>query len=220
MESDNSSNENIEVVFRNPFIANRGSGGSSTTTSSTTSYRGVPANGDNVKICDIQSSQNLNLSSFRAEDGIGSEKCNQISSCKVLQRKLELKVERAKRNYSQLYEENGTKSKSSSMIPITRLQIPGCQENVPLVEYNTDEHTDDDDDCDEISFFPARTKSRTKQDLSDTFSIQEMTIETDTDESESQNLELLPPSDGDKSIEKILSCLCCVDQRRQNCILM
>lgn len=70
-------------------------------------------------------------------------------------------------------------------------------------------------DEDEVSspFFPMRTKSARKLDLSDTFSIQEMTIESESgDESgDSQNLELLPPSVRIKFIDKIINYLCCAN---------
>ncbi|XP_037911551.1 uncharacterized protein LOC119651829 isoform X2 [Hermetia illucens] len=131
----------------------------------------------------------------------------QMSTCKILQRKLELKVERAKKNYSQLQEENAKKAKPSNLIPIDRLQIPGYAENQPLVDYKSES-----DDGEEVSFFPSKLKSAKKQDLTDTFSIQEMTIESDnTDDSESQNLELLPPSSNSKFLDRLLSCFYCSD---------
>lgn len=67
-------------------------------------------------------------------------------------------------------------------------------------------------DDDDISFFLAKAKVK-KQDLSDTFSIQEITIESDSDDS-SQNLELLPPNREDANI--FLSCLSC----NQKCCVM
>lgn len=68
-------------------------------------------------------------------------------------------------------------------------------------------------DDDDISFFLAKAKIK-KQDLSDTFSIQEITIESDTDDS-SQNLELLPPTNRDDT-NIFLSCLSC----NQKCAVM
>lgn len=61
-------------------------------------------------------------------------------------------------------------------------------------------------------FFPTKPKSIRRIDLSDTFSIQEMTIETDDSDAESgdsQNLELLPPNVRIKFIDKIVNYLCC-----------
>lgn len=92
---DNSSNENVEVIYRNPNIDK--------------------------------------------SDNECNSKLKNVNTCKILQRKLELKVERAKRNYSQLHEENDLKKKSSSLIPINRLKIPGCIEEQPLVEYKSDD---------------------------------------------------------------------------------
>lgn len=89
---DNSSNENVEIIYRNPNIVND-----------------------------------------------SKSKLKNVNTCKILHRKLELKVERAKRNYSQLHEDKEIKKKSSSLIPINRLQIPGCIEEQPLVEYKSDD---------------------------------------------------------------------------------
>lgn len=58
-----------------------------------------------------------------------------------------------------------------------------------------------------------------KQDLSDTFSIQEMTIESDTDDSETQYLELLPPTPSERAFEKLLLCVCCENDRHK-CIIL
>lgn len=92
---DNSSNENVEVIYRNPNIDK--------------------------------------------SDNECNSKLKNVNTCKILQRKLELKVERAKRNYSQLHEEKDIKKKSSYLIPINRLKIPGCIEEQPLVEYKSDD---------------------------------------------------------------------------------
>ncbi|XP_031635274.1 uncharacterized protein LOC116349644 [Contarinia nasturtii] len=134
------------------------------------------------------------------------------NSCKTLQRKLELKVERAKKNYSQQNGSdvvNDTKCNNASLIPINRLPIPGY--TLPLVEYKSD-HSDSEDEEFTSPFFPTKTKAIKKLDLSDTFSIQEMTIESDDSDGESgdsQNLELLPPSVRIKFIDKIINYFCC-----------
>lgn len=129
-----------------------------------------------------------------------------LNSCRALQKKLELKVERAKRNYKQLHQDEGadwdvciTQPKSTNLIPISRLQFPGREENQNLIEYretnNGDDDLDDDLTREELRFFANKSRKSVKQDLSDTFSIQEMTIESDSDESGSDTLELLPPTD-------------------------
>lgn len=61
-------------------------------------------------------------------------------------------------------------------------------------------------------FFPTKTKSK-KVDLSDTFSIREMIIESDesdNDSGDSHNLELLPPSIRIKFIDKVIYYFCCL----------
>ncbi|TMW44405.1 hypothetical protein DOY81_010517, partial [Sarcophaga bullata] len=120
--------------------------------------------------------------------------------------KLELKVERAKRNYSQYQETNKRKSQSSTLIPISRLSIPGDQEQKPLVDYKSDS-----DECEEISFFPEQQlkgRSRRHAELSDTFSIQEMTIDSDLESNDSQNLELLTPRLKRNFIDYLATCFC------------
>lgn len=68
-------------------------------------------------------------------------------------------------------------------------------------------------DDDEVSspFFPSKSKPSTKLDLSDTFSLQEMTINSDSgDETDdSQNLELLPPSVRKQYVNKFINYVCC-----------
>lgn len=61
------------------------------------------------------------------------------------------------------------------------------------------------------TFFLTKSKSNKKIDLSDTFSIQEMTIESDSGEEsgDSQNLELLPPATRIQFLDRIISYLCC-----------
>ncbi|XP_037027591.1 uncharacterized protein LOC119068196 [Bradysia coprophila] len=143
----------------------------------------------------------------------GKNKSSLNSSCRTLQRKLELKVERAKRNYSQLHDSYfEPKPNSSTLIPINRLQIPGCQEIVPLVEYKS-ANSDDDDDEDEIAYFPVKSKHNVKHDLSDTFSLQEMTIMgTESDDSESQTLEFLSPSVSHTNLDKFFGWICCANR--------
>ncbi|XP_058059853.1 uncharacterized protein LOC131210598 [Anopheles bellator] len=130
----------------------------------------------------------------------------QQSTCKILQRKLELKVERAKRNYKQMYhteqEVHEKESQISSLIPISRLPIPGCRDSQQLVDVNTGFNSDDD--LENVSFFPRpipkASGSQTRQELSDTFSIQEMTIESDNDDLDFEQCRKLSDSKGYRKI--------------------
>ncbi|XP_058455720.1 uncharacterized protein LOC131433016 [Malaya genurostris] len=153
--------------------------------------------------------------STQDDDPRASQKVTQINTCKILQRKLELKVERAKRNYRQMYEEQECNPeqtpKSSSMIPISRLAIPGggCIQDgqqPPLVDVNSDE-----DELEAVTFFPrpdrnglANRRHNTRQELSDTFSIQEMTIESDQ-EDELRDYEQCRKLSNSKGYKKILN---------------
>ncbi|EDW81486.1 uncharacterized protein Dwil_GK11000 [Drosophila willistoni] len=138
------------------------------------------------------------------------------NTCRILQRKLELKVERARRNYTQFQEEQATKTQSSTLIPINRLPIPGEAEQKPLVDYKSESS----DEAEEISFFPAQLKRAKRRqqnhELTDTFSIQEMTIESDLESDDSnatQNLELLLPSMKSNILDKLKSCFGCLRRR-------
>ncbi|XP_030562643.1 uncharacterized protein LOC115763978 [Drosophila novamexicana] len=146
----------------------------------------------------------------------GTERNEPPNTCRILQRKLELKVERARRNYTQFQEEQATKTQAATLIPINRLPIPGEQEQKPLVDYKSESS----DEAEEISFFPAqlrRAKRRQQNhELTDTFSIQEMTIESDLDSDDSggtQNLELLLPSMKSNMLDKLKSCFGCCRRR-------
>ncbi|XP_033150099.1 uncharacterized protein LOC108603534 isoform X1 [Drosophila busckii] len=170
------------------------------------------------------------------EQARNAERNEPPNTCRILQRKLELKVERARRNYTQYQEEQvsiekiqkecrvciaflicqATKTQAATLIPINRLPIPGEQEQKPLVDYKSESS----DEAEEISFFPAqlkRAKRRQQQsELTDTFSIQEMTIESDLESDDSggtQNLELLLPSMKSNVLDKLKSCLCCYRRR-------
>ncbi|XP_017131272.1 uncharacterized protein LOC108148653 isoform X1 [Drosophila elegans] len=155
-----------------------------------------------------------------ASGGRGHEPPN---TCRILQRKLELKVERARRNYTQFQEEQrflnaqATKTQSSTLIPINRLPIPGEPEHKPLVDYKSESS----DEAEEISFFPAQLKRSQKRrqqnhELTDTFSIQEMTIDSDLESDDSagtQNLELLLPSMKSTILDKFKACFGCWRRR-------
>lgn len=147
-----------------------------------------------------------------------------LNSCRALQKKLELKVERAKKNYRQLHQSDEgvdwdvvciTQPQTSNLIPISRLQFPGREDNHNLIEYkevNNDGDPEDDLGREEARFFANKHKKTVKQDLSDTFSIQEMTIESDSDESGSDTLELLPPADA-QYWDRVLSVIPCCATR-------
>uniref|UniRef100_A0A182IKQ2 Uncharacterized protein n=1 Tax=Anopheles atroparvus TaxID=41427 RepID=A0A182IKQ2_ANOAO len=130
----------------------------------------------------------------------------QLSTCKILQRKLELKVERAKRNYKQMYQDSQEsverEPKISSLIPISRLPIPACRDSHQLVDVNTGFNSDDD--LENVSFFPRATRKSSgslgRQELSDTFSIQEMTIESDNDDLDFEQCRKLSDSKGYRKI--------------------
>ncbi|XP_059610550.1 uncharacterized protein LOC132257593 isoform X2 [Phlebotomus argentipes] len=126
------------------------------------------------------------------------------SSCRMMQRKLELKVERAKRTYQKLLKtDDSPQTKSSNIIPINRLQIPGHVEDQPLVEYKSD-HSDDELSP---SFFPNSRTALKKHDF-DTFSIQELPVSNSEDE-DSQTLELVPPTSEDHFLTKLTNLFCC-----------
>uniref|UniRef100_A0A182NRZ7 Uncharacterized protein n=1 Tax=Anopheles dirus TaxID=7168 RepID=A0A182NRZ7_9DIPT len=131
----------------------------------------------------------------------------QLSTCKILQRKLELKVERAKRNYKQMYQDGQETAekepKISSLIPISRLPIPAGRDSHQLVDVNTGFNSDDD--LENVSFFPRPNRkgsagTNTRQELSDTFSIQEMTIESDNDDLDFEQCRKLSDSKGYRKI--------------------
>lgn len=68
-----------------------------------------------------------------------------------------------------------------------------------------------------MSFFPVKLKSskHQSQELSDTFSLQEMTIEESDDSGLSQNLELLPPRSSRTFHRVFDKCFCCFGYRRK-----
>lgn len=109
-----------------------------------------------------------------------------------------------------------TKTQAATLIPINRLPIPGEQEQKPLVDYKSESS----DEAEEISFFPAQLKRAKRRqqnhELTDTFSIQEMTIESDLESDDSggtQNLELLLPSMKSNILDKFKSCFGCWRRR-------
>uniref|UniRef100_A0A182JSY2 Uncharacterized protein n=1 Tax=Anopheles christyi TaxID=43041 RepID=A0A182JSY2_9DIPT len=132
----------------------------------------------------------------------------QLSTCKILQRKLELKVERAKRNYRQMYHDGQDpivkEPNISSLIPISRLPIPAGRESQQLVDVNTGFNSDDE--LENVSFFPRQNRkgssggANTRQELSDTFSIQEMTIESDNDDLDFEQCRKMSDSKGYRKI--------------------
>lgn len=109
-----------------------------------------------------------------------------------------------------------TKTQAATLIPINRLPIPGEPEQKPLVDYKSESS----DEAEEISFFPAQLKRAKRRqqnhELTDTFSIQEMTIESDLESDDSggtQNLELLLPSMKSNILDKFKGCFGCWRRR-------
>ncbi|XP_008561168.1 uncharacterized protein LOC103580986 [Microplitis demolitor] len=106
----------------------------------------------------------------------------QRSTTKQLQKKLEARIEQAKRiqrgsDYIKLSSNDKTSTvsnNSSGLIPIQRLPIPHkSNEHHPLVEY----WQSDSESEDETTLFPlsrGKDTSKHKQDLTDTFSIEEL----------------------------------------------
>lgn len=109
------------------------------------------------------------------------------SSTKQLQKKLEARIEQAKRiqrssDYIKLPKyDKGSNSGSSTagLISIQRLPIPTKnKEHLPLVEYW---HSDSESEG-EMTLFPtskSKDSSKHKQDLTDTFSIEELSEESE-----------------------------------------
>ncbi|RZF41559.1 hypothetical protein LSTR_LSTR000273 [Laodelphax striatellus] len=100
-----------------------------------------------------------------------------------LQKKLERRIEQAKK----IQNTQETK-KSPSLIPIQRLPIPcgkasanNIKEQHPLVNWDSDE-------SEELDFFPVLRARDSKQELTDTFSIEDFELTPEEDD-----LDLLPP---------------------------
>ncbi|KAJ3648869.1 hypothetical protein Zmor_020638 [Zophobas morio] len=103
-----------------------------------------------------------------------------LPTSRQLQRKLEARIEHARRLHQEYHATPG-------LIPIQRLPIPGAKDHQPLVQWDTD-----DSEEDIVNFFPlSRKESRIHQELTDTFSIEEMSISGDDEEEE--DLHLVPP---------------------------
>uniref|UniRef100_A0A1B6MUG5 Uncharacterized protein n=1 Tax=Graphocephala atropunctata TaxID=36148 RepID=A0A1B6MUG5_9HEMI len=114
-------------------------------------------------------------------------------SRKQLHKKLERRIEQAKK----LQVQNEMK-KNPQLIPIQRLPIPTSKpptsprENHPLVDWETDDSDED------INFFPVSRMRDGKQELTDTFSIEDFEVTPEEDD-----LDLLPPKPLDRRL------LCC-----------
>ncbi|XP_022908166.1 uncharacterized protein [Onthophagus taurus] len=112
-----------------------------------------------------------------------------VPSTRQLQRRLESRIEHAKRLHQEYHATPG-------LIPIQRLPIPGAKDHQPLVQWDTD-----DSEEDIVNFFPlSRKESRVHHELTDTFSIEEMSISGDEDDEE--DLHLVPP----QTIYRKLTC--------------
>ncbi|XP_058811934.1 uncharacterized protein LOC131676700 isoform X2 [Topomyia yanbarensis] len=204
----------LDVVFANPKQPNQQPSGEVLVDDPAAISRRILTS-DNSTESYASSGATISSVSTQDDEVRGSQKLTQINTCKILQRKLELKVERAKRNYRQMYEEQDLNqelaTKSASMIPISRLAIPGGgsirDSQQPLVDVNPAEGNSDEDELEPVSFFPRPDRNglanqrHTRQELSDTFSIQEMTIESDQeDELDYEQCRKLSNSKGYKKI--------------------
>ncbi|KAL0278854.1 UNVERIFIED_CONTAM: hypothetical protein PYX00_000545 [Menopon gallinae] len=111
------------------------------------------------------------------------------SNVKQLQRKLEQRIQEAKKIQKSQQQEQKKSNIGPNLIPIQRLSIPSKpvsitnKEHLPLVDWDTEDSDED------IHFFP--TKLPVKQELTDTFSIEE--IQVTPDEDDEDDLNLLPP---------------------------
>nr|CAD7608199.1 unnamed protein product [Timema genevievae] len=126
----------------------------------------------------------------------------QRTNVKQLHKKLEQRIEQAKK--SQRIQEY---KKNPSLIPIQRLPIPGklnsSREQQPLVDWESDESDDD------INFFPLSRIKDGKQELTDTFSIEDFEVSPDEDD-----LNLLPPK------PMYHRCMCCIVPANWKCVIM
>nr|CAD7262826.1 unnamed protein product [Timema shepardi] len=97
--------------------------------------------------------------------------------------------------------------KNPSLIPIQRLPIPGklnsSREQQPLVDWESDESDDD------INFFPLSRIKDGKQELTDTFSIEDFEVSPDEDD-----LNLLPPK------PMYHRWMCCIVPANWKCVIM
>ncbi|KAK4885778.1 hypothetical protein RN001_002049 [Aquatica leii] len=137
-------------------------------------------NGDSVQKPSQNSERLLATSDSSSADSSRSPSRNlpPPSSTRNLQRKLESRIEHARRLHQEYHTTPG-------LIPIQRLPIPGARDHQPLVQWDTD-----DSEEDIVNFFPlSRKESRAHQELTDTFSIEEMSISGD----EEEDLHLVPP---------------------------
>ncbi|XP_074036747.1 uncharacterized protein isoform X1 [Leptinotarsa decemlineata] len=138
---------------------------------------------------DIEGSDTSSAGSSRSLPRLSS-----TSTSRLLQRKLEARIEHAKRLHQDY-------NSTPGLIPIQRLPIPGAKDQQPLVQWDTD-----DSEEDIVNFFPlARKESRIHHELTDTFSIEEMSISGDDEE---EDLHLVPPTTFYKNI-KCCSSSCC-----------
>lgn len=139
-----------------------------------------------------------------SDKGLKSKAGINLGTCKVLQRKLELKAERSRHNFTKTYVSfDSHEKKSTTLIPLERLPIPQRPEQQPLVDYKSSDISDD-----ESNFFPIKLGPDRKYELTDTFSLHEMTIETD-DEDGAQNLELKFSDPTNSWLDRLKQWSCC-----------
>ncbi|XP_023712198.1 protein FAM219A isoform X4 [Cryptotermes secundus] len=128
----------------------------------------------------------------------------QKTNVKQLHKRLEQRIEQAKKiQRIQEYKRNPT------LIPIQRLPIPSKpvtssqREQQPLVDWDTDESDED------LNFFPLSRMKDGKQELTDTFSIEDFEVSPDEDD-----LNLLPPK------PMYQRCICCIIPVDWKCTLL
>ncbi|XP_018329666.1 uncharacterized protein LOC108740010 [Agrilus planipennis] len=118
-------------------------------------------------------------SSSAGSDGRSPPRNYQPPTTRQLQRKLESRIEHARRLHHEF------NNAAPGLLPIQRLSIPGTRDHRPLVQWDSD-----DSEEDIVNFFPLSRKESRKEELTDTFSIEEMSISGDEEE---EDLHLVPP---------------------------
>ncbi|CAH1995871.1 unnamed protein product [Acanthoscelides obtectus] len=108
------------------------------------------------------------------------------AASRQLQRKLDVRLSQSQRRIPQ-HPPEYSPANHGRLIPIQRLPVPQGKDQQPLVQWDTD-----DSEEDIVNFFPlSRKETRIHQELTDTFSIEEMSISGDDEEEE--DLHLVPP---------------------------
>ncbi|VEN52192.1 unnamed protein product [Callosobruchus maculatus] len=136
--------------------------------------------------------QSGNLSTSSSAGSAGSRSPPPRSAAaRQLQRKLDVRLSQSQRRIQQ-HQADYSSPAHGGLIPIQRLSVPQGKDQQPLVQWDTD-----DSEEDIVNFFPlSRKETRIHQELTDTFSIEEMSISGDDEEEE--DLHLVPPQTNHK----------------------